>query len=546
VSVRNLSRRVGLAIAGGAFLLVAYATLYRWGMAAFEGEQLSYVRSLQVVLEALTTAGFGGDAPWSSTEMNALVIAMNLTGVSLVFFAIPFFVVPLLEETLQPTAPTETELTGHVIVCADSPRETALQAELDAVDTPSLYVKRDEDRARALVRDGFDAIQGNPENTGTLERANVSDARAIIADVTDEVNASIILAARRLAPDSRILSVVEDEDTESYHRYAGADEVVRPRVAVGQRLATKVQETQFHRGLAGAEWSDDSLEVTEVLVESGSELTGQSLSECSFRQQYGVTVLGGWFHGEFIAPVEPDRTLVEHTVLLVVGHAEELTTLKRDVTAQDPCKRAVVAGYGVVGKTVSDALTASGVDVTVVDSEAKDGVDVVGDITESATLEDVGLDDADSIVLAVSHDSLAVYSTLVVEDHAPTVGTLARADDVDFVQKCYDAGTEFTLALSEVTAHMVTARLFEDHSGEPTGEQYEVGRMQAPELAGRRLGGSDVRSETGVQIVAVERDGTLRSNPDASVELRQSDTLILAGQKANVAEFERRYAGRGE
>jgi Trk K+ transport system NAD-binding subunit len=537
----NLSRRIGLSIAVGVLLLFTYATIYQWGMATFEGEQLSFVRSLQVVLEALTTAGFGGDAPWSSTEMNALIIAMNLTGVSLVFFAIPFFVVPLLEDAFQTDIPTETAMSDHVIVCADSPRETALQAELDDVEARPLYIKRRPELVREHLRDGLESIQGDPETTDTLESANISDARAILVDVDDETNASIILAANRLAPEVKIVSVVEDSDAESYHRYAGADEVVRPRVAVGKRLAMKVLGTQFHESISDVGLADDALELTEILVETGSNLVGQTLSECAFRQQYGATVLGGWFHGEFIAPVEPDRTLVEHTVLLVVGHDEELTTLERDVTVRNPCERAVVAGYGVVGETVTEQLQESGIDTTVVDSEMKDGVDIVGDITEPATLQEVNLTELDSIVLALSRDSLVVYASLVVEDHAPDVEILARADDVDYVQKSYDTGVQFTLALSDVTAHMVTARLFDTHSNEHSS-RYEIARVRASSLVGQALDEADVHSETGVHVVAIERDGSLHSNPGPAFEIQQSDTLLLAGRHQDVREFERTYA----
>jgi Trk K+ transport system NAD-binding subunit len=541
VARTNISRRIALSIVGGLVLLVVYASVYRWGMATFEGEQLGFVRSLQVVLEALTTAGFGGDAPWSSTAMNALVVAMNLTGVLLVFFAIPFFVVPLLEDALHSEVPMERSLSGHVIVCADSPRESALRSELAEMNVEPLFVKRDSDVVRDLLRDGVEAIQGDPEATRTLEGATISEAEAIIVDVNDEVNASIILAARRLAPDLRIVSVVEDRDSEAYHRYAGADEVIRPRVAVGERLATKVRGTQLSGGITDGT-ADDALELTEILVEPGSDLAGRTLADCAFRQQYGVTVVGGWFHGEFIAPVDADRTLVEHTVLLVVGHSEELATLNRHVTSQQTCERAVVAGYGVVGRTVAETLRQGGVEVTVVDSEHKDGVDVVGDITEPQTLDEVNLEAADSIVLALSRDSLAVYAALVVEDHTPGVQTLARADDVESVQNYYDAGVEFTLALSDVTAHMVAARLFTSGSDTESGKRYEVARLSAPELAGHELADAVVGDETGVQVLAVERDGTVHSNLGPSFEVRRSDTLILAGAETNLKEFKRTYA----
>lgn len=522
-------------------MLFAYATVYRWGMATFENKTLSFVRSLQVVLEILTTAGFGGDAPWASTGMNLLVIAMNLTGVSLVFFGIPFFLIPLLEDAIQRSVPTESSLSGHVIVCADSSRETPLRAELDEMDVDSLFVKQNEAVVKDLLQEGIDVIHGDPETTKTLERANISSAQAIIVDVNDEQNASIILAARRVAPQIRVVSVVEDADAESYHKYAGADRVIRPRVAVGERLATKIQRTQLHESVSDTGWVSESLELTEVLVENGSDLAGQTLSSCQFRQRYGVTVLGGWFHGEFIAPVGPDKTLVEQSVLLVVGQTDKLTTLKRDVTAQNSCERAIVAGYGVVGRTVTEQLTEHGIDVTVVDSEQKDGVDIVGDITETGTLRNANIQSADSVVLTLARDSLAVYSTLVLAEHAPSVDVLARADDTDYVQKCYDAGTDFTLALSEVTAHMVTAQLFEQQTRGHETPHHEVARLRAPMLAGQKLGDSAVRTETGAHIVAVERADTLHANPGPTFEIQQSDTLLIAGTRRSVTAFESKY-----
>jgi Trk K+ transport system NAD-binding subunit len=535
----DIRRRIALTFAGGGALLLVYALAYRWAMATFEGEELSYLRSAQVVLEALTTAGFGGDAPWSSPETNMLVIAMNLTGVLLVFFAIPFFVVPLLEGALQTDPPTETDLSDHVIVCADSPRETAFRAELEKMGIPELFIKRDADLVTELVRDGVGALYGDPETARTLEDANVSEAQAIIVDVNDEVNANIILTARRCNPDIRVLSVVEDGDTEAYHEYAGADEVVRPRVAVGERLAMKARGAQFRDDASKSD--RDQLPLTEVVIERESDLAGRTLSECRFRERFGLTVLGGWFHGEFVAPVDPDRQLLEHTVLLVVGKTEMLPTLEGRTAMQTPCNRVIVAGYGVVGRTVAETLSEDDVDVTVVDTEDKPGVDIVGNVTDPATLQKANAAEADSIVLALSRDSLVVFAGLVIGDHAPNVETLARADDVNYVQKAYDAGVEYTLALSEVTAHMATRRLFGSPDHGSATDTFEIVRTRVPEFHGWTLGDIDVRSETGVHVAAVERDGTLTSSPEPTFEFRRTDTLVIAGRATDVGDFERLY-----
>jgi K+/H+ antiporter YhaU regulatory subunit KhtT len=110
------------------------------------------------------------------------------------------------------------------------------------------------------------------------------------------------------------------------------------------------------------------------------------------------------------------------------------------------------------------------------------------------------------------------------------------------VQNYYDAGVEFTLALSDVTAHMVAARLFTSGSDTESSKRYEVARLSAPELAGHELAEAVVGDETAVQVLAVKRDGTVHSNPGPSFEVRRSDTLILAGAETNLKEFKRSYA----
>ena len=46
--------------------LLTYAFVYQWGMAVYEDQSVMYIQALQVVIEAITTAGFGSHAPWSS------------------------------------------------------------------------------------------------------------------------------------------------------------------------------------------------------------------------------------------------------------------------------------------------------------------------------------------------------------------------------------------------------------------------------------------------------------------------------------------------
>ncbi|HKL28823.1 MAG TPA: hypothetical protein VJ898_06085, partial [Natrialbaceae archaeon] len=90
-STVDLSRRNRLIVyyvVGIAALVTLYAVLYNVGMATFEGDDQSLIHSFGIVVETMTTTGYGADSPWGSTVMNAFVIFMQLSGIGLGFFTL--------------------------------------------------------------------------------------------------------------------------------------------------------------------------------------------------------------------------------------------------------------------------------------------------------------------------------------------------------------------------------------------------------------------------------------------------------------------------
>ena len=61
-------------------VVFGYASLYWWWMAAFENRSISHLHALQVVVETMTTVGYGGDAPFRSTAVEVLLAVVQLTG----------------------------------------------------------------------------------------------------------------------------------------------------------------------------------------------------------------------------------------------------------------------------------------------------------------------------------------------------------------------------------------------------------------------------------------------------------------------------------
>lgn len=115
-------------------ILLGYTLVYQWGMAAVEGHERTFFQSLGVVVETFTATGYGEDAAFrGSTAMQLLMIAMQLTGVTIISLTLPLFVAPWVEQRLETTVPTAIEgYTDHVVLCELTARGETLIDELDS------------------------------------------------------------------------------------------------------------------------------------------------------------------------------------------------------------------------------------------------------------------------------------------------------------------------------------------------------------------------------------------------------------------------------
>jgi Trk K+ transport system NAD-binding subunit len=524
--------------------MLVFAVLYQTGMRVYEGDPRTFLHSLQIVVETFTTTGFGSDSPWVSPEMQVLVIVMDLVGTLLIFMALPVLAFPLLEDILSTTVPTSIEngMEDHVVICSYTARAEALIEELDSWNVDHVIIESDRERATDLYEDGHRVIHADPTSLGGLEGAKLASARALVADVSDQVDASIVLAAQEVTEDTTIISVVEEPDRASYHRLAGADHVLSPRPLLGESLASKVT-TSVTADLGEAVEIGDDFDVAELPIHRGSRLAGTTLAESGIREQSGVNVIGAWFRGEFETPPSPNATLSDGTVLLVTGREDQLEELKQ-LTLSDVRRfsrgKTIVIGHGEVGRTITTALDQAGLPHTVVDQTEMDGVDIVGDATEVETLQKAGLDDARTAILAMPDDMTTEFATLVIRDMSPQTEVIARVEETESVQKMYRAGADYVLSLATVSGRMIASAILEDEDVLSLDQQVEVVRTVAPELVGETLAGADVRSKTGCTVVGVERNGTIITDVGPNFRVQAGDELIIAGTDDGIRQFTER------
>lgn len=533
--------KILIAAAIVATIIVTYAVIFMVSMTYFEARAVTFPQSLQVVVESLTTSGYGGFAPWESSFLNYFVLFMNLTGVALVFIAFPVFFLPYLKDAVWKTIPVKVTKTGHVIICGHTTYTDVLINELDSRDQDYIIIEQDETLAMELMSSGFNVMIGDAELNEVLEAACIADAKAVVVNTDIFKSISIIFTVRNILKSTEVIAVVTDKHMTEYYKLAGADVTITPRQLIGESLAGQVAAVSISNSVE----IDNTIELLEIGIEEGSELCNRTIVEANLLDQYHVNTIGAWVNGKFQSPVSLNLKLNSKTRLLIAGDHDELEKITKKAeakTRQFIRNKVLIFGYGQSGQAAAEFLKSKSVEVNIIDIEEKEGVDYVGDVRNSDTLEKMGIDRVSAIIITIQDDTTAIFSTLMARNLNPDAQIIVRANKDHDIDKLYQAGADYVQSLSKVSGRMLASCIFDDETSLAAEKQINLVQLPAGLLAGKTLSENDVRSATGCTILAVIRNGEKITALDPNEFVFQNkDEVIVAGTDDSIHKFEKKY-----
>ena len=541
--MRRSQRRLAILIFGLVLTVLVSAFLYMWGMAALEGKPRTFWESLEWAAESLSTTGYGADSKWAHPAMVLLVMAVQFLGVFLVFLIFPIYLIPFLEERFETRLPQEAAkgLEGHAVVYRYGPAVESLLQELAGAGVPTLTLESDEPIARRLFEQGEQVVFRDLSD-GALEAARLPDARAIIANGTDDENAALILTARQLGYRGPILALVEEPLHRQPMMLAGATAVFTPRHILGAALAARAS-VRINPRVGGVQQLGRNLEVAEIRVHPQSPLAGRTLDESAIGSRTGATVIGEWIGGELVVPDGSGLRLAADGILVVVGsHAsiDRLHDLAGGAVALRREGPFVVGGGGEVGRKVAELLRAVGEEVRLIDRRPGNEVDLVGDVLDARMLESAGVKDAQAVILALDTDSATLFATVILKDLVPEVPVIARVNQAENVERIHRAGADFALSISQVSGQMLAKKLL-GQEAVAVDPQLKVLKVAADSLTGRAPAELGIRERTGCSVVAIERGDEVIVELGGDFRFRPDDEVYICGSGRAVRRFKEVY-----
>ncbi|NHN47019.1 potassium channel protein [Halostella sp. JP-L12] len=191
----------------------------------------------------IVTASTVGYGDVTATTQTAKLFSISVVTIGTASFAIALGALlgPAIEARLTKALGKMTEsqlelLENHVLVLGYGELTEPLLSELDDSVVEYVVIAPRSERTQALRDRGVHVINEDPSDEESLERAQLADARAVIAATnSDGDDALSVLTARQLRPNVRIVAAATDRENVEKLRRAGADTVISP-ATIGSHL----------------------------------------------------------------------------------------------------------------------------------------------------------------------------------------------------------------------------------------------------------------------------------------------------------------------
>lgn len=275
-------------------LVVAIGTI---GYSLLEG--WSFVDSLYMTIITMTTVGYGEVQPLSE-QGRLFTVGLIVTSIGIAGYVLStltaFVVEGKINQILRGRKMDKqiAKLNNHIILCGMGRTGLHIAEEFYRTQTPFVVIEQDETALREASQfTNLLYLQEDATRDETLTMAGIKQARGLVTTLSeDKDNVFVVLCARSLNPNLRIISrLVEDKNVELL-RKAGADQIVSPDAIGGMRMASVMLRPTVVSFLDEMlRVTGESLHLEEMRVDEFPALLNRSLGEINIRKRTGALVV---------------------------------------------------------------------------------------------------------------------------------------------------------------------------------------------------------------------------------------------------------------
>ncbi len=314
--------------------LIAILLIGSFGYVVLEG--WSFFEGLYMTVITLTTVGYGEVRPLSQAG-RTFTILLIFWGVGFMLYVVSAIAQVVVEGKLRDILGRQRvereirRIKNHYIICGYGRIGEVIARELSHNRVPVVVVDNRTQDSAILERSGHLYVIGNATQEEVLLAAGIERAQGLVSVVSSDAdNVYIVLTARSLNPDLKIVARAGEAGSEQKLRRAGANEVISPYELGGQRMAQTILRPTVvdFMDVALGEGIDLSLE--EIPVGGHSDIVGRALKDSGIRQQMDLIIVAiKRLDGTMLFNPQPDAPILPGDTLIALGSQANLDKLMR-------------------------------------------------------------------------------------------------------------------------------------------------------------------------------------------------------------------------
>jgi len=302
-------------------------------------ENYSFIDALFMTIITISTVGYSTIGKLSELGIifTIILIISSIIAVALIVQNFSRYISDgniLTRLRIRKTKKMMRKIENHVIVCGYGQNGSHAAMELIHGNQKVVVL----DRSQKIIDDAqlhdIDAIfiHGDATHEEFLLEAKVEKAKALITSLKNDAdNLYVVLSARELNPDIKIVSKAVEISAERKLRRAGADHVILPDSVGGIRMAKLVFEPEVIEFLEFiVAKSGISVNLVEIDCQDLKDsFIGKSISELDIRRKSGANIIGiKQSDGEYIFNPTSDEKIMKGVKLFVLGTPKQVDYFK--------------------------------------------------------------------------------------------------------------------------------------------------------------------------------------------------------------------------
>lgn len=299
----------------------------------------SIVDAIYMTIITVSTVGFKEVEPLTNAEKlftsGLIVSSIFIMGYALAVFSEYILSRNNLGNLIQKRVEKKIrKMNDHVIVCGYGRNGQQAVHKLLAYKQPFIVIEKDEEVVEKYYSELVSFVLGNANEDEILKKAGIEKASTLISALPNDAdNLFVVLSARQLNKDLKIISRATEETTLKKLKLAGANNVIMPDRIGGDHMASLVVTPDLIEFLDNLSVSgdDDSMNVEQVpfskVCPEGKEI---AIKDLDLRKETGCSIIGYKTpEGEYIVNPEPSLVLKRGSKLILIGRPQQIEKLKK-------------------------------------------------------------------------------------------------------------------------------------------------------------------------------------------------------------------------